>query len=97
MQQNPAALIASLSQEVEDTRVHIDAIVADTRKWESLTRTIQDVCELSAKLKRDRSLLVEELAVKRQTVQRELNQREAMVSELRSIEGTIGSVGKYVK
>ena len=90
-----AQLIQALAQEVEDTKVHRDAIVADTRKWESLTRTIQDVCELSAKLKRDRDLVLEELAVKRRQVQVLLRDKEAVRTELAAIEGTIGVVGKF--
>ncbi len=90
-----AQLVAGLAQELEDTRVHRDAIAADTRKWDALTRTVQDICELSVKLGRDKHTLLEELAVKRRAVQLLLRERDSMRAELHAIDGTIGTVGKY--
>jgi hypothetical protein len=92
----PAAIVAALEQEQQDTQVHLDAVISDTRKWEALHRTITDVCELHAKLRRDREVLLEELAVKRQQVQLLHNQKVAIESELHAIEATIGTAGKFV-
>lgn len=92
-----AAILHALTKEVDDTIVHRDAVLADTRKWDSLVRTIQDVVELSAKLKRDQGMLLEELAVKRRAVQLARNEKDAVSAELFAIEQSIGETGKFVR
>lgn len=92
-----ATLSRALARELDETRSHRDALAGDTRKWESLTRTLQDVCELSARLGRDRDTLLDELATKRRAVQLLLRERDAMTAELNAIDTTIGTVGKFVK
>jgi hypothetical protein len=88
-------MVRLLSRELEESRIHRDAIISDTRKWDSLTRTIQDICELHAKLQRDRDIVLEELAEKRRIVQLVLREKQAMKSELNAIDATVGTVGKY--
>jgi hypothetical protein len=90
-----AQLIENLKRELEESKMHRDAVLADTRKWESLMQTIQDVVELSTKLRRDKDILLEELAEKRRGVQLLMREKQAMRGEIAAIDGTIGTVGKY--